>query len=197
MRAMYPDAGLVLTEFGAEATMTGPSTEKQTYAFQEVYTRDVLGAVHGAPTLSGAIYWTLQEFAVKPLWDGGAQLPGADRNAIHHKGLITYDGRPKPAYAVLQRDIENTPLVRDDADVALALDTRVPHHDRGRVGLTLALAILAAAAALLILDVWAFFGWRAAILADDRETRARRLRALRARRAATEQVERQPLRSVA
>jgi beta-glucuronidase len=200
MRAMYPDAGLVLTEFGAEATMTGPSTEKQTYAFQEVYTRDVLGAVRGAPTLSGAIYWTLQEFAVKPLWDGGAQLPGADRNAIHHKGLITYDGRPKPAYAVLRRDIENTPLVRDDADVALALDTRVPHHDRGRVGLTLALAILLAAAVLLVLDVWAFFGWRGAILADDRETRGRRRAALRARRAAAaaaEPAEREPLRYAA
>ena len=45
MRAMYPNSGLVLTEFGAEATLTGPATEKQTYAFQEVYTRDVLGAV--------------------------------------------------------------------------------------------------------------------------------------------------------
>lgn len=184
MRAMYPDAGLVLTEFGAEATMTGPPTEKQTYAFQEIYTRDVLGAVRAAPTLSGAIYWTLQEFAVKPLWDGGAKLPGVDRNAIHHKGLITYDGRPKPAYDVLARDIKNTPLVRDEADVAYALDTRVPVRDRGRVGLTLAIVVLLGAAALLVLDVWAFFGWRSAILADDRETRLRRRAALRAHRAA-------------
>jgi ribosomal protein S9 len=184
MRAMYPSAGLVLTEFGAESTMTGPATEKQTYAFQEVYTRDVLGAVRAAPTLSGAIYWTLQEFAVKPLWDGGAKLPGADRNAIHHKGLITYDGRPKPAYDVLRKDIKNTPLVRSDADVAFALDTRVPVGDRGRVGLGVAIAVLIAMLALLAADVWAFFGWRGAILADDRDTRRRRRAVQRARRAA-------------
>jgi beta-glucuronidase len=30
MRAMYPGAGLVLTEFGAESTMTGPKTERET-----------------------------------------------------------------------------------------------------------------------------------------------------------------------
>jgi hypothetical protein len=184
MRAMYPGAGLVLTEFGAEATMTGPATEKQTYAFQQVYTRDILGAVRAAPTLSGAIYWTLQEFAVKPLWDGGARLPGADRNAIHHKGLVTYDGRPKPAFDILRKDIKSTPLVRSESDVALALDTRVPVRDRGRVGLTVALLVVLAAAALLVLDVWAFFGWRGAILADDRETRRRRRDALRARREA-------------
>jgi beta-glucuronidase len=183
MRAMYPNAGLVLTEFGAESTMTGPATEKQTYAFQQVYTRDVLTAVRRAPTLSGAIYWTLQEFAVKPMWDGGAQLRAADRTSIHHKGLITYDGRPKPAYDVLRKDIKSTPLVRPEADVALALDTRVPERHRGRVGLGFAIAILIAIGALLVVDLWAFFGWRLAILADDRETRERRLRIIRAHRA--------------
>ncbi|MET0603863.1 MAG: glycoside hydrolase family 2 TIM barrel-domain containing protein [Baekduia sp.] len=184
MRAMYPNAGLVLTEFGAESTMTGPATEKQTYAFQQVYTRDVLTAVRRAPTLSGAIYWTLQEFAVKPKWDGGAQLRAADRTSIHHKGLITYDGRPKPAYDVLRKDIKSTPLVRPEADVALALDTRVPERHRGRVGLGFAIAILIAVGALLVVDLWAFFGWRLAMLADDRETRERRLRIIRAHRAA-------------
>ncbi|MDX6701789.1 MAG: beta-galactosidase [Baekduia sp.] len=174
MRAMYPHTGLVLTEFGAEATMTGPATEKQTYAFQEVYTRDVLAAVKAAPTLSGAIYWTLREFAVKPKWDGGANLNAADRSAIHHKGLITYDGRPKPAWNALRDDIRATPLVRGDADVALALHTRVPDGARGGVGAGLALAILIALGAFLLVDVWAFLGWRRAILADDRDTRERR-----------------------
>jgi hypothetical protein len=192
MRAMYPDAGLVLTEFGAESTMTGPASEKQTYAFQELYTRDVLAAVRRAPTLSGAIYWTLQEFAVKPMWDGGAQLRAADRTPIHHKGLITYDGRPKPAYDVLAKDIKSTPLVRPEADVALALDTRVPDRHRGRVGLGFAIVILFAVAVLLAVDLWAFFGWRLAILADDRETRERRLRIIRAHRAAREQEAGEP-----
>jgi beta-galactosidase/beta-glucuronidase len=176
MRAMYPDAGLVLTEFGAESTMTGPVGEKETYAFQEVYTRKILGVVKSAPTLSGAIYWTLREFAVKPKWDGGAQRSGVERDAIHNKGLVTYDGRPKPAWNVLRDDIRRTPLVRGDADVAYALNTRVADHDRGRIGAGVAIGILVALLVLLAVDVWAFFGWRGAILADDRDTRERRRR---------------------
>jgi beta-glucuronidase len=190
MRAMYPNSGLVLTEFGAEATMIGPATEKQTYAFQEVYARNVLSAVKAAPALSGAIYWTLREFAVKPAWDGGAQLPANDRNAIHHKGLVTYDGRPKPAYDVLRDNIRSTPLDRPQADVALALGTRVPVRDRGRVGFGVAAGILAAVALFLLVDLWAFAGWRRAALAELREERAalrrRRARTLRARRIAIE-----------
>src|SRR3954469_8078394 len=182
MRAMYPNAGLVLTEFGAESTMTGPASEKQTYAFQEVYTRDVLKTVAEAPTLSGAIYWTLREFAVKPKWDGGAQLRGADRNAIHHKGLITYDGRPKPAWNILRDDIRATPLVRPDADVAYALNTRPADHDRGRIGGGVAIGILVAVLVLLAVDLWAFLGWRRAILADDADTRDRRRAAAAGRR---------------
>jgi Glycosyl hydrolases family 2, TIM barrel domain/Glycosyl hydrolases family 2 len=182
MRSMYLNSGLVLTEFGAEATMTGPASEKQTYAFQSVYTRDVLGAVQAAPTLSGAIYWTLREFAIKPAWDGGAQIPGADRDAIHHKGLITYDGRPKPAYDVLKRDIGATAVDRSPADVAYALGTRVPDHDRGPVGFGVALAILIAVAIMLLVDVWAFHGWRAVALDEARD--ARRAARRRARAAA-------------
>jgi beta-glucuronidase len=176
MRAMYPNSGLVLTEFGAESTMTGPKTEKETYAFQEVYTRDVLKVVGGDPALSGAIYWTLREFAVKPKWDGGAQRSGVLRDAIHNKGLITYDGRPKPAWNVLRDDIRRTPLQRPDADVALALGTRVPIHDRGRIGGGLAIAILLAVAGLIALDVWAFTGWRRVSLADERDAREDALR---------------------
>jgi hypothetical protein len=171
MRAMYPQSGLVLTEFGAEATMTGPASEKQTYAFQSVYTQDVLNAVAAAPTLSGAIYWTLREFAIKPAWDGGAEIPGADRDSIHHKGLITYDGRPKPAYDVLKKDIRSTAVDRSPADVAYALGTRVPDRDRGPVGFGVALAILLAVAVLLVVDVWAFRGWRLVALEEAREAR--------------------------
>jgi hypothetical protein len=182
MRVMYPRSGLVLTEFGAESTMTGPASEKETYAFQSLYTRDVLREVQDAPTLSGAIYWTLREFAVKPLWDGGAQRDGVQRDAIHNKGLITYDGRPKPAWSVLRDDIRATPLQRSEADVAHALGTRVPIHDRGRMGAGLAIAILAAVALLLALDVWALLGWRAAVAAEGRDAREA------ARRAALHEV---------
>ncbi|WP_051221607.1 glycoside hydrolase family 2 TIM barrel-domain containing protein [Conexibacter woesei] len=182
MRTMYPNSGLVLTEFGAEATMTGPASEKQTYAFQSLYTQDVLKAVAAAPTLSGAIYWTLREFAIKPAWDGGAEIPGADRDSIHHKGLITYDGRPKPAYDVLKKDIRSTAVNRSPADVAYALGTRVPDGQRGPVGFGVALAILLAVFVLLLVDVWAFRGWRLVALEEARD--ARRAARRRARVAA-------------
>ena len=49
--------------------------------------------------MNGAIYWTLREFAVDPGWTGGADLPPGDPpDGLHHKGLIAYDGTPKPAF---------------------------------------------------------------------------------------------------
>ena len=97
MRANYPDKALVMTEFGAEATFDGPANVKETYAFQSNYIRRTLQIVKREAFVSGAIYWTLKEFAVKPAWDGGAKRAGVPRDSIHNKGLITYDGRLKPA----------------------------------------------------------------------------------------------------
>ncbi len=82
--------------------------------------------------------------------------------------------------------------MRPAADVALALDTRVPDRHRGRVGLGFTIAILIAVGILLGVDLWAFFGWRGAILADDRETRERRLRVVRAYRAVQAEAVEEP-----
>jgi hypothetical protein len=46
--------------------------------------------------------------------------------------------------------------------------------------MTVAVLVLLAALALLAVDAWAFFGWREAILADDRDTRMRRRAGFRA-----------------
>jgi beta-galactosidase len=112
LRAQYPDKALVMTEFGAEATYDGPATVKETYAFQSNYIRKTLRIVKEEPFLSGAIYWTLQEFAVKPEWDGGAKRAGVPRDSIHNKGLLTYDGRPKPAWTTTRQLFAATPLYR-------------------------------------------------------------------------------------
>ncbi|MBI5106941.1 MAG: hypothetical protein HZB46_18495, partial [Solirubrobacterales bacterium] len=171
MREMYPRAGLVLTEFGAESTYHGPARTKETYAFQADYARTVLGEADRAPFLSGAIYWTLQEFAVKPDWDGGALRKGVARDAIHNKGLITYDGRPKPAYDVVKAAIARTPLLRPDADVALVTGVKLPAADRGHrffaTGVALAFVVL------LLVDLWALLGWREATRAEVRDARGR------------------------
>jgi beta-glucuronidase len=113
MHERYPDQALVMTEFGAEATMNGPADRKETYAFQSQYLRSYLDIIEEREFLSGAIYWTLREFAVKPEWDGGAERDGVARDAIHNKGLLHYaDGTPKPAWEIAVADFARTPMYR-------------------------------------------------------------------------------------
>jgi beta-glucuronidase len=112
MHAKYPGTALVMTEFGAEANRTGAASRKSTFAFQSAFIRRTLDVVDALPFLSGAIYWTLREFAIRPGWDGGANLRSAQRDAFHHKGLLGYDGAPKPAFAVAARRFAAVPLFR-------------------------------------------------------------------------------------
>jgi beta-galactosidase/beta-glucuronidase len=111
-KRMYPDHAMMITEFGAEATFEGPSHVKETFAFQSRYVDRTLDIVERFSWLSGAIYWTAREFYVKPDWDGGAERD-VPRDALHNKGLITYDGKPKPAFFEAQRRFKSTPIYRD------------------------------------------------------------------------------------
>ncbi len=47
----------------------------------------------------------INEFWVRPGWDGGNPRP---ISPIHQKGLITYDGVRKPAWADVQRAYTTT-----------------------------------------------------------------------------------------
>ena len=165
MRQLYPTQAMVLTEFGAESTFAGPATEKETFAFQTDYVRRVLDVVDQRPWLGGAIYWTLREFAVKPDWDGGAAR-AVPRDAIHNKGLITYAGQRKPAWAVAERDFAATPPFRR---VAAADALALPDGGGGGHGGGLLVAAAAGIAALLVLDAWALMG----ILRGRRRRRGR------------------------
>jgi beta-glucuronidase len=148
MHAKYPDQALVMTEFGAEATEPGPADVKQTYAFQSRYLERNLDIIDRLGFMGGAIYWTAREFAVKPNWDGGAQP--LVRDSIHNKGLIAYDGTPKPAFAVARAAFRATPLYRDDpAAVARAELSQSPGI---ALRMALVLGVLAFVAALLLLD---------------------------------------------
>jgi beta-glucuronidase len=111
MRRMYPRQAMLITEFGAEATFDGPPTVKETFAFQSRYVDRTLDIVERTNWLSGAIYWTAREFYVKPDWDGGAERD-VPRDALHNKGLITYDGAPKPAFYEAKRRFQATPIYR-------------------------------------------------------------------------------------
>jgi Glycosyl hydrolases family 2, TIM barrel domain/Glycosyl hydrolases family 2, sugar binding domain/Glycosyl hydrolases family 2 len=106
----YPNLAVTVSEFGAEALFDGPATTKGTYAFQSNYIQQTFGVLDRLPFMNGAIYWTLREFAVGPNWTGGVTLPaGMVPDGIHHKGLITYGGALKPAFAVAQRLFAATP----------------------------------------------------------------------------------------
>ncbi len=161
LRAMhdkYPGKALVVTEFGAEATEPGPADVKQTYAFQTQYLKRNLDIVDRLGFMGGAIYWTAREFAVKPNWDGGAHPE--QRGSIHHKGLISYDGKIKPAFDVAKAAFEATPLYRDDpAAVARAeLSGGGSFILRG----LLLIGVFGVIAALLALDAWCMRDiWRA------------------------------------
>ncbi len=106
MRACYPNKAIFVSEFGAEANRDGPVEEKGTFQFQQDFVNFHLGTYAAKPWLSGAMYWALQEFRVRPNWDGGNPRPNSP---IHEKGLLRFlDGSKKPAWFDMQRNFAAT-----------------------------------------------------------------------------------------
>lgn len=105
LRACYPNKAIVVSEFGAEANRDGPPEEKGTWGFQRDFVNYHLGVFATKPWLSGAIYWTLQEFKIRPRWDGGNPRPSPP---LHQKGLLTITGERKPAWGDVQRSFLGT-----------------------------------------------------------------------------------------
>jgi beta-glucuronidase len=106
LRACYLQQALMITEFGAEANRDGPVEEKGTYAFQQDFVNFHLGVYAQKTWLSGAIYWALNEFRVRPAWEGGNPRPSPP---LHQKGVLRYgDLSRKPAWTDLQRNYAAT-----------------------------------------------------------------------------------------
>jgi beta-glucuronidase len=193
MHKKYPRQALVMTEFGAEAVEEGPANLKETFAFQARYLQANLDVVARQPFMSGAIYWTLREFAVKPNWIGGFKRPIDEtdpeaRDGIHDKGLIEYEtGKRKPAWSVAARDFKRTPLYRSAAPRAVAAAVGPPPEGPSTSAAILAfttailmLLLLAAAVLIWLLRDVLRFGGRppAAAAATEQEAGERRLRAV-------------------
>ncbi len=104
-RACYPRQAMMITEFGAEANRSGPVDERGTYEFQSSFISSQLAAFAAAPWLSGAVYWTLQDFPVWPGWSGGNPYPSPP---MFTKGLLDFQGAPKPAWSVVQQAYRST-----------------------------------------------------------------------------------------
>jgi beta-glucuronidase len=105
----YPDKAIVVTETGAEANRNGPVEEKGTFQFQQDFVNYHFGVYATKPWLSGAIWWALEGFRVRPGWDGGNPRPDPP---IFEKAVISFDGVRKPAFFDLQRIYKSTVQVR-------------------------------------------------------------------------------------
>jgi beta-galactosidase/beta-glucuronidase len=105
VRRCYPTKAILITEFGAEANRDGPAEERGTFAFQSDWVRYQLGVYATKSWLSGALYWTLEEFNIRPEWDGGNPWPSPH---LHQKAVITMAGEKKPAFFDLQRGFRST-----------------------------------------------------------------------------------------
>ena len=107
VRACYPDKAIDGHASSApRPTATARSRRRARGPFQQDFVNYQLGVFATKPWLSGAIYWALNEFWVRPGWEGGNPRP---TSPIHQKGLITYDGVRKPAWADVQRWYTTTP----------------------------------------------------------------------------------------
>jgi beta-glucuronidase len=97
-RACYPHQAIMISEFGAEANRSGPVDERGTYQFQSRFVATQLATLDGVGWLSGVIYWALSDFLVRPGWTGGNPYPTPP---LFAKGLLSFDGAPKPAWSVV------------------------------------------------------------------------------------------------
>ena len=109
VRACYPHQAIVVSEFGAEADRHGPVEERGTYEFQQSFIDSNFAVFASKPWLSGAIYWALEDFHVRPDWNGGNPHPNSP---IFEKGLVDLAGNRKPGYATMAQDIAATPQLR-------------------------------------------------------------------------------------
>jgi hypothetical protein len=111
VHAANPDLPLVVTEFGAEASRSGPVEQKGTYEFQRKFVMDHL-AIHGSKRfVNASIHWALRDFRVHPSWQGGAPA-GYATPPWHNKSLIEETGRRKPAFLDVARLFRRTKPLR-------------------------------------------------------------------------------------
>jgi beta-glucuronidase len=97
-RACYPTKALLVTEFGFDGNRTGPVEEYGTYAFQADAMSYHLGVFATKPWLSGVMYFALQNYVAYPGYVGGDPLSNQPYN---EKGVIDFQGNPKPAAATI------------------------------------------------------------------------------------------------
>ena len=102
-----PDLPIVITEFGAEASRSGPVEQKGTYEFQRRFALDHIGIQSSRRFVNGSIYWALRDFRVNQTWQGGAP-PEYATPPWHNKSLIDETNVRKPAFLSVARVFRRT-----------------------------------------------------------------------------------------
>jgi beta-galactosidase/beta-glucuronidase len=107
LRRAFPGRVLVVSEFGAEANTLNAPGAPGSLQFQARMLARAIRTYAATPWLDGALVWNLQDFALRPDFDGGSirrQDPSIRLvSGINEKGLFTYAGAPKPAVAIVRR----------------------------------------------------------------------------------------------
>ena len=90
----------MVTEFGFDANRDGPVEVRGTYAFQANAIAYHLGVFATKPWLSGAMYFTLQDFAASRSTTAATRW---HRRRSYQRACSTSHGNPKPAFAVVSQ----------------------------------------------------------------------------------------------
>jgi beta-glucuronidase len=111
LHAANPDLPLLITEFGAEATRSGPEDQKGTFEFQRKWVMDHLAIHASKPFVNGSIHWALRDFRVHQTWQGGAPDEYA-QPPWHNKSLIEENNHRKPVFLDVARVFRSTKPLR-------------------------------------------------------------------------------------
>jgi beta-glucuronidase len=111
IHAANPNLPLVITEYGAEAALSGAVEQKGTFEFQRKFAADHLRVHASKPYVNGSIWWALRDFRVHPQWSGGAP-DGYTTAPWHNKSLIEETDARKGVYFDMKKRWRRTkPLV--------------------------------------------------------------------------------------
>ena len=111
LHAANPDLPLLITEFGAEATRSGPVEQKGTFEFQRKWVMDHLAIHASKPFVNGSIHWALRDFRVHQTWQGGTPDEYA-QPPWHNKSLIEENNHRKPVFLDVARLYRRTKPLR-------------------------------------------------------------------------------------
>lgn len=109
--AAFPEHALFITEFGVEATRSGPPEQKGTFEFQSNWLRRQLRVQGSKRYLNGSLVWLLKDYRHHTKWLGGNDR-AYGTPPWNNKGLIDESGAIKPAFWVVRNAFRRTRQLR-------------------------------------------------------------------------------------